>query len=77
MGFAAETQELEKYAVKKLKAKNLDIIVGNLVGHPSSGFGSDTNIVTLFYSNGKKETVPEMEKEEVAHTILDRVMDLL
>ncbi len=76
VGFAAETRELERHAAEKLKEKNLDIIVGNLIGTSSSGFGSDTNVVTLFYRNGKKEAIPEMEKEEVAHIILDRVMEL-
>ena len=57
--------------------KNLDIIAGNLVGHPSSGFGTDTNKVTLFFRNGTSESLPEMEKDAVAHTILDRVLTIM
>ncbi|MBW1834997.1 MAG: bifunctional phosphopantothenoylcysteine decarboxylase/phosphopantothenate--cysteine ligase CoaBC [Deltaproteobacteria bacterium] len=66
VGFAAETENLEKNSVNKLVRKNLDIIVGNLVGRPSSGFGSDTNKVTFFYKDGTTESFPEMEKDEVA-----------
>lgn len=77
VGFAAETQELEVNAGKKLAEKNLDIIAGNLVNHPGSGFGTDTNQVTLFFRNGTKEQLPAMEKNAVAHLILDRVKDLL
>ena len=73
VGFAAETEELEKNASKKLAEKNLDIIVGNLVNHPGSGFGTDTNQVTLFYRSGIKESLPAMEKEAVAHLLLDKI----
>ena len=74
VGFAAETEKLEPFAEKKLVEKNLDIIVGNLVGGPSSGFGIDTNKVTLFYKDGTKEALPEMQKDEVAHILLDRII---
>jgi phosphopantothenoylcysteine decarboxylase/phosphopantothenate--cysteine ligase len=75
VGFAAETRDLEKNAGKKLKEKNLDIIAGNLVGDPSSGFGSDTNQVTLFFKDGKKESIPEMEKDGVANLLLNRIVE--
>ena len=75
VGFAAETKELGKNAGKKLKEKNLDIIAGNLVGDPSSGFGTDTNKVTLFFKDGTQESIPEMGKDEVAHLLLDRIVE--
>lgn len=75
VGFAAETRELAENAGKKLAAKNLDIIVGNIVGDPASGFGADNNTVTLFYRDGTREPFVSMEKEAVAHIILDRVLD--
>jgi len=75
VGFAAETRELEKHASQKLEKKNLDMIAGNLVGDPSSGFGTDTNLVTLFYRDGTKESLPSMEKDAVAHILLDRVVE--
>ena len=74
VGFAAETENLEQHAETKRAEKNLDIIVGNIVGETSSGFGADTNKVTLFYKNGTKEPLPMMEKDAVAHILLDRIL---
>jgi phosphopantothenoylcysteine decarboxylase/phosphopantothenate--cysteine ligase len=73
VGFAAETENLERNAADKLKRKNLDMIVANLVGRPDSGFGTDTNIVTFFFRDGRSEQLSSMEKEEIAHLLLDRV----
>ena len=77
VGFAAETQSLSENARKKIEAKNLDMIVGNLVGDPSSGFGTDTNIVTFFHPDGSSEPFESMGKDEVAHKLLDRVLEKL
>jgi phosphopantothenoylcysteine decarboxylase / phosphopantothenate---cysteine ligase len=74
VGFAAETENLETNAQKKLTSKNLDIIVGNMVGQPDSGFGTDTNTVTFFYRDGSREVLPTMEKEAVAHLLFDRIL---
>jgi len=76
VGFAAETEHLEKHAEQKLAEKNLDIIVGNIVGHPDSGFNADTNTVTLFYKDGTKENLPKMTKDDVANILLDRVLKI-
>ena len=51
--------------------------MGNLVGLDASGFQSDTNSVTLFYPDGNEEALPTMDKEAVAHVILDRIRDRL
>ena len=77
VGFAAETRDLQENAREKLVRKNLDMIAGNLVGHPSSGFGTDTNRVTLFYRDGSSEPLEEMDKDAVAHIILDRICERL
>jgi phosphopantothenoylcysteine decarboxylase/phosphopantothenate--cysteine ligase len=74
IGFAAETNEMEEYASGKLVEKNLDMIVGNIVGVPSSGFGSDTNKVTMFFRSGDSIELPSMEKENVANAIIDRII---
>ena len=74
VGFAAETDDLEKNAQKKLAEKNLDIIVGNLIGPANSGFAVDTNTVTFFYKDGTSEVFSVMEKDAVAHVLLDRVV---
>lgn len=74
VGFAAETQDLSKNAVIKLKEKKLDMIVGNLIGVEDSGFKADTNRVTLFYKDGRTEPLPVMNKLAVANGILDRIL---
>lgn len=76
VGFAAETQNIEQYAAKKLAEKNLDMIAANLVGQTASGFASDTNEMILFFKDGTKEALPVMPKEEVAHILLDRILKL-
>jgi len=74
VGFAAESRDLKKNATQKLAEKKLDIIAGNLVGSPDSGFESDTNTVTLFFRDGTIESLPTMDKTEVAHILLDRIL---
>ena len=76
IGFAAETSELIDNAEKKLDAKNLDIIVANDVTAPGSGFGADTNKVTLIFKDGHLEDLPLMTKREVADSIIDRAVTL-
>jgi phosphopantothenoylcysteine decarboxylase / phosphopantothenate---cysteine ligase len=76
VGFAAETESLEQNALKKLTAKNLDLIVGNIVGRPGTGFGADHNTVTLFYRDGRQEAFSSMRKEAVADLVMDRMLAL-
>ncbi len=76
IGFAAETRDLAKNAGEKLKEKNLDIIVANLIGQPDSGFESDTNKVSLFYRDGSKDSLALMEKQRLANLILDKAVKL-
>jgi len=73
VGFAAETRDLVKNAVEKIKEKNLDLIVANDVTQKYAGFESDTNIVKLIYPDGKIVPLPVMKKLEVAHRILDEL----
>lgn len=76
VGFAAETEHLAEYAAAKLKEKNLDLIVANRIGAPGAGFQTETNIVSLFFRDGRHEAVGSMSKSDLAHLILDRVADL-
>lgn len=76
VGFAAESEDLEANARRKLKEKGLDLIAANDVTAEGSGFGSDTNKVTLLDREGKEE-LPLMNKYEVAARILDRVVSLI
>lgn len=73
VGFAAETENLRENAVAKLAAKRLDFIVANDVTAAGSGFGTDTNQVTLFHADGRIEELPLLPKYAVAHAILDRI----
>ncbi|MGQ8966037.1 bifunctional phosphopantothenoylcysteine decarboxylase/phosphopantothenate--cysteine ligase CoaBC [Bacillus subtilis] len=76
VGFAAETQDIEHYARKKLAAKNLDLIVANDVKANGAGFGADTNIVTIFFKDGHKRELPIMSKLDVSFEILQEIADL-
>lgn len=73
VGFAAETHDLDVYAVTKLQEKNLDMIVANLIGARDSGFAAETNRVKVFFRDGTQEVFPVMAKKAVAHLLLDRV----
>lgn len=76
VGFAAETQDVEAYARKKLKEKKLDFIVANDVSAQGAGFAGDTNIVTLI-SEDERVDFPIQTKEEVANKILDRLLEIV
>ena len=77
VGFAAETEDLVANAQKKLKGKNLDLIVANDVTRPGAGFDSDTNEVKILYPSGEVKDLPMMSKREVSRLILDDVVSLL
>jgi phosphopantothenoylcysteine decarboxylase/phosphopantothenate--cysteine ligase len=71
MGFAAETQQLEEHARKKLQAKGLDMIVANLVGQ-NLGFDCDNNSALLIW-NGGQVSMPDMSKHELAGRIIEQL----
>jgi len=75
VGFAAETNDLEKHALMKIEKKNLDMIAANLVGTSDSGFKTDTNKVKLFFKNGDSKDIPLMDKHRVAHILLDTIIE--
>lgn len=74
VGFAAETNNLEEYALLKLKEKNFDFIVANDVTLAGAGFKGDTNIVSIFNRDGKRLDLPQMSKDSLADRILDMVI---
>jgi phosphopantothenoylcysteine decarboxylase / phosphopantothenate---cysteine ligase len=76
IGFAAETNNIEEYANKKLLAKNADMIVANNVKTDGAGFGTDTNIVTLFKRDGSNTKLPLMTKQAVAEKIIEEATKL-
>lgn len=73
-GFSMETEHMIENSRLKLQKKNLDLIVANNLKQPGAGFGTETNIVTLL---SKEDTVelPLMQKEDVAHRLLDYIME--
>ena len=76
IGFAAETNDLEKHARLKVERKNLDFLVANDVTLSGAGFASDTNIVELFYPDGAVVQLPRMDKLVLAHRILDELLNV-
>jgi phosphopantothenoylcysteine decarboxylase / phosphopantothenate---cysteine ligase len=75
VGFAAETEHLVENARQKLRSKSLDAIVVNDVSREGIGFDSERNAVTILTANDTIE-VPETSKWEVAHRVLDCVVQL-
>ncbi|QFT88816.1 Coenzyme A biosynthesis bifunctional protein CoaBC [Bacillus sp. THAF10] len=73
VGFAAETNNVEEYAQGKLQKKNLDLVVANNITQTGAGFGTDTNIVTLFHKDGTAQSLPLMSKNDVAARLLDEI----
>lgn len=71
VGFAAETQEIEKHALDKMRRKNLDMIVANDVLQDGAGMGVDTNIVTIYQQDQEPVQLDKMSKRDVAERLLD------
>ena len=76
VGFAAETDDLEANALKKLRSKNLDVIVANDVSKQQV-FGHDTNEIVMFTVDGARHHVPLTTKREAARAVLDQVIALM
>ncbi|HEV8490021.1 MAG TPA: bifunctional phosphopantothenoylcysteine decarboxylase/phosphopantothenate--cysteine ligase CoaBC [Candidatus Limnocylindrales bacterium] len=72
VGFAAETGSLDR-APDKLTRKGVDLLVANDVSEAGSGFGTDTNRVTILSAGGDRDELPLLPKREVADRLLDRV----
>ena len=79
IGFAAETNNLEKNAEEKLNNKNCDWIISNNVANKNIGFNSDFNEVTIHYKNKKidNEKLTYKKKSEISDEIVDRIIDQL
>jgi phosphopantothenoylcysteine decarboxylase/phosphopantothenate--cysteine ligase len=77
VGFALETENLLANSASKLDAKELDMVVANSAVDEGSGFGGDTNRVTILTRGGSHENIPLMSKTELADVILDRIEALI
>lgn len=76
VGFSLETDNAEENAKDKLRRKNLDLVVMNTLKDKGAGFGTDTNVVTLFDNTGRVEKLPKLPKFDVADAILTAMMRL-
>jgi phosphopantothenoylcysteine decarboxylase/phosphopantothenate--cysteine ligase len=72
-GFSMETENMEENSKKKLKSKNVDMIVANNVKVEGAGFGTDTNVVTI-YTKDKEIILDKLSKLEVAKKIFDEIV---
>ena len=77
IGFAAETDNVENNAEKKLNNKNCDWIVANDVSNKKIGFSSDFNEVTIYYKDKNKEKLSYKKKSEISDEIVDRIINQL
>lgn len=76
VGFAAETDHVRENAKLKLEGKGADIIVANDVTQEGAGFDIDTNIVTLYLRDGREQSLPKLDKFDVANRVLDQVLEI-
>lgn len=75
-GFSMETENMLENSQAKLEKKNVDMIAANNLKTAGAGFGTDTNVVTIITREGAEE-LAMMTKEQVAHQLLNRIMDRL
>lgn len=76
VGFAAETNDVMQNALGKLQRKHLDLIAANDLTEQHSGFGRDTNQITLYGADGSVTALPVLSKEQAADRLLDSVLHL-
>ncbi|WP_068544321.1 bifunctional phosphopantothenoylcysteine decarboxylase/phosphopantothenate--cysteine ligase CoaBC [Thalassotalea crassostreae] len=74
VGFAAETQDVERYALAKLAAKNLDLICANDVAKAGQGFNSDDNALRVFWTNGHHD-LPLANKQQIADSLVNLIAE--
>ncbi|MCI8292531.1 MAG: phosphopantothenoylcysteine decarboxylase, partial [Hespellia sp.] len=74
-GFSMETQDILENSIQKLEKKNADLIAANSLNEPGTGFGTDTNHLTLIGQDGIKD-LPMLSKENAAEVLLDELLKL-
>jgi phosphopantothenoylcysteine decarboxylase / phosphopantothenate---cysteine ligase len=76
VGFAAETNDVEENAQKKLRDKNCDMIVANDVSGANSGMESDENEVTILFRNGEKKKISRAPKKIIARELVKIIANM-
>ncbi len=74
VGFAAETENLKKYALNKMAQKGIDMIAANLVGDVDSGFDHDHNRLSVYWDSGEIQ-LDLAPKKEIASQLMQQVME--
>ena len=77
VGFAAETENLLEYASRKLRDKNLDLIVANDVANPTIGFNSEENAITVIDREHHQSAFAQTSKGKIARQLIDFIADRL
>jgi phosphopantothenoylcysteine decarboxylase/phosphopantothenate--cysteine ligase len=77
VGFAAETENLRAHALRKIKEKNLDLIVANDVSEEGVGFDSDFNRALILDGRGQGRPTDKISKRELSRLIWDRIEESL
>ncbi|HRQ89268.1 MAG TPA: phosphopantothenoylcysteine decarboxylase [Bacteroidia bacterium] len=73
VGFAAETNDLERNALDKLRRKGCDLLVANDVSRSDIAFDRDENEVALFFRDGRRESFARAPKGEIARALVERI----
>ena len=74
-GFSMETENLLENSRAKLEKKHVDMIIANNLKVEGAGFAGDTNVITMITRDETRE-LPLMSKDDVAHRILDRILEM-
>lgn len=77
VGFSAETENVVDNAGRKLKTKNLDLVVANDLTAPGSGFASENNKVFVIGRRGTGEEWPTLPKTEVARRLIRKIKEMI
>lgn len=77
VGFAAETENVVDNALKKIREKNLDLIVANDVSEEGIGFESDLNLVSIIFPDGRTIQTEKRSKQEISQKVLDTIEDII
>ncbi len=77
VGFAAETENVVDNALKKIKEKNLDLIIANNVSGAGIGFESDFNQVSIIFPDGKTTHSEKRSKQVISQIVLDKIEDII
>ena len=77
VGFSAETENLNKNSILKMRNKNCDLIIANDVSKKDYGFNSNFNKVSIIDKNGKIKLIKKNKKSFIANKIAELVLDQL